>query len=50
MKIHELLTDESKWTQHAWARDAQGNSVWPDDPNAVGTPQAVTTILLPEDY
>ena len=24
MKIHELLTDESKWTQAAYARDADG--------------------------
>lgn len=24
MKLHELLTDESKWTQHVLARDIEG--------------------------
>jgi hypothetical protein len=35
MKIRELLSDESKWTQWANARDAQGNQCGPYNPVAV---------------
>jgi hypothetical protein len=35
LKIHELLTDASKWTQYTWARDASGASVLPTNPKAV---------------
>ena len=27
MKVRELLSDESKWTQNAWGRDATGRPV-----------------------
>lgn len=35
MKIRELLTDESKWTKGAAARDASGEPVLCNDPSAV---------------
>jgi hypothetical protein len=35
MKIKELLTDESKWTQGSFARDKDGNKV------GLATPEAV---------
>ena len=35
VKIHELLTDESKWTQWVWARDAAGERVSPQSLTAV---------------
>jgi hypothetical protein len=35
MKCHELLSDSSKWTQGASARDARGYSLDPREPNAV---------------
>lgn len=34
MKIKELLTDETKWTQFAVARDALGGRVHANDPTA----------------
>lgn len=34
MKVKELLTDESKWTRHANARDAVKDKVPPTDPEA----------------
>lgn len=34
MKIRELLTDESKWTQGTLAEDAKGNRVSVLSPNA----------------
>jgi len=33
--VQELLSDVSKWTQGAVARDASGNSCWEDDEEAV---------------
>lgn len=35
MKIKELLTDESKWTQNAFGRDAEGLACFSGDPDAV---------------
>lgn len=35
MKIRELLSDESKWTQKHLARDADSNPVIPQDDTAV---------------
>lgn len=35
MKISELLSDESKWEVGRQASSADGESVWPDDENAV---------------
>ena len=34
MKIRELLSDESKWIQGAYAIDAKGRTVHPQDPRA----------------
>lgn len=35
MKIKELLSDESKWTQNAYARDKNNKPVLPNNVNAV---------------
>jgi hypothetical protein len=35
MKVSEFLSDRSRWTQHATARDASGDITHPDSPNAV---------------
>lgn len=35
MKMHELLSDPSKWTQGAVARDYKGKPVYPDHEEAV---------------
>jgi hypothetical protein len=35
MKIHEFFDNPSKWTQNVYARDALGNEVDADDPDAV---------------
>ena len=35
MKLKELFTDESRWTQGVAARDREGNIVSPNDPLAV---------------
>jgi len=34
MKVKELLSDESKWTRNAYARNRYGESVLPSDPEA----------------
>jgi len=34
MKIKELLTDESKWTQRSFAKTSSGRTVTWDDPEA----------------
>lgn len=35
MKAHELLSDKTKWTQYAAARNADGQSTYPNDQSAV---------------
>lgn len=35
MKVRELFTDESKWTQHTRARDVNGRGVDENSPDAV---------------
>lgn len=35
MKIKELLSDETKWTQGSYARDGNGEATNPVGPNAV---------------
>jgi len=35
MKVRDLLTDESKWTQRASARDIRGFNIQPRDERAV---------------
>lgn len=35
MKIKDLFTDESKWTQYEMARDKTGKRVYPESPDAV---------------
>lgn len=35
MKLHKLLSDPSKWTKKAIARDANNNKVGSGDPTAV---------------
>ena len=35
MTLKELFTDESRWTQGCFARDAEGNEVGLEDPAAV---------------
>jgi hypothetical protein len=35
MKIHELLSDETKWTQNVHARDKDGHPLWSSHPQAV---------------
>lgn len=34
MKVKELLSDESKWTRSAYARDSMGHSIPSTDPDA----------------
>ena len=34
MKVYELLSNESRWTRRAYARDAQGNMCKANDPDA----------------
>lgn len=34
MKVKELLTDESKWTRGAYARDSMGHHISSTDPDA----------------
>lgn len=35
VKAHELLADESRFCQRAWALNAKGENVMPDHPDAV---------------
>ena len=35
MTVAELLSDESKWTRHFYARDSKGQCVNPEEPEAV---------------
>jgi hypothetical protein len=34
MKLREFFSDASKWTQHVYARNSNGDQVSPNDPNA----------------
>lgn len=35
MKAWELIADPTRWTQHDWARDANGKGCWRESPSAV---------------